>query len=71
MLEFSVLVVNMFGHQMNVNWDKPLKEPIFEDCHRCNDFIITTDKAELSLFMLDHYGKDGIRICAIPDDINN
>lgn len=52
----------------DVNWDEPINQKILEECHRCGDFIITDQKDELSLFMYDHYGKDGIRICAVPDD---
>lgn len=48
---------------MAINWDQKLTETLIEYCHRCNDFIVTNDKAELTLFMFDHYGKDGIRLC--------
>jgi len=52
----------------DVNWDEPINQKILQDCHRCNDFIITDQKDELALFMYDHYGKDGIRKCTVPDD---
>jgi len=51
----------------NVNWDEPISEKILQDCHRCNDFIITDQKHELILFMYDHYGEDGIRKCVVAD----
>ena len=51
----------------NVNWDEPINEKILQDCHRCNDFIITDQKHELILFMYDHYGEDGIRKCVVAD----
>jgi hypothetical protein len=63
-------VILLSGLQLQTNWDIPLPESIIENCHRCNDFIVTNLKHEIALFMLDHYGKDGIRKCAIQDDIN-
>jgi len=50
-----------------VDWDKPIKESILVDCHKCNDFIVTNDKAEITLFMLDHYGMDYLRKCKAPE----
>jgi hypothetical protein len=52
----------------NVDWDEPINQKILQDCHRCNDFIITDQKDELTLFMYDHYGKDGIRKCMVLDN---
>jgi hypothetical protein len=49
----------------SVNWDIPLPETTIEECIRCKDFIVTNDKAELVLFMLDHYGQDGIKKCSM------
>jgi len=51
-----------------VNWDEPINQKILQDCHRCGEFIVTDQKDELSLFMYDHYGKEGIRKCTVPDD---
>jgi hypothetical protein len=41
-----------------INWDEPISKPIVESCIRCGDFVITDDKAEISIFMLDHYGEN-------------
>lgn len=49
--------------QNNVNYDIPLPKYIFESCIQCGRFIRTKDKVRLSLFMYDHYGAEGIRIC--------
>lgn len=57
----------MENEKKPVNWDARLPEKMIQDCHRCDDFIISDDKAEIVLFMLDHYGKDGIRKCTVPD----
>jgi len=45
----------------NVNFDQPLPKKLFEDCIRCGEFIVSDDKAEITLFMLDHYGSN--RLC--------
>jgi hypothetical protein len=45
----------------NVDFDQPLPKKLFEDCIRCGEFIISDDKAEITLFMLDHYGSN--RLC--------
>ncbi len=50
-----------------VDWEIPLKEILLMDCHKCNDFVVTNDKAEITLFMLDHYGADYLRKCKAPD----
>jgi hypothetical protein len=42
---------------MAIDWDKPIPEKLFEDCIRCGEFIISDDKAEIALFMIDHYGE--------------
>ena len=47
----------------DINWDEPLNQKIIQDCHRCNDFIVTDQKDELTLFMYAHYGEVGIRKC--------
>lgn len=47
----------------NVNFDKPLPRYIFNSCIHCARFVRTKDKARLTLFMMDHYGADGIRKC--------
>lgn len=52
----------------DINWDEPINQKILEHCHKCGEFIVTDQKDELSLFMYDHYGKDGIRKCLYPDD---
>lgn len=52
----------------DVDWDQPINQKIIQECHRCKDFIITDQKDELALFMYDHYGKDGVRTCTVPDD---
>lgn len=46
-----------------VDFDKPINQYIFECCIDCGKFIRTNDKAKLTLFMLDHYGMDGIKRC--------
>ena len=48
----------------NVNFDKPLPMYIFQSCIQCGKFTRTKDKARLVLFMMDHYGQDGIRKCS-------
>ncbi len=50
-----------------INWDAPLPETVIEFCHRCNDFVVTDDKAEIVLFMIDHYGQENIRKCTAPE----
>ena len=47
----------------SVNWDVKLNKYVFESCINCGNFIRTNDKTRLTLFMMDHYGKDGIRLC--------
>lgn len=51
-----------------VNWDLRLPDKLIEHCHRCGDFIVSDDKAEITLFMFDHYGREGIRLCTVPDE---
>jgi hypothetical protein len=50
-----------------IDWDKKLPEKLIEDCHRCNDFIISDDKVQIVLFMIDHYGPENIRKCTAPE----
>jgi hypothetical protein len=47
----------------NVDFDKPIPKYIFESCIDCGRFTRTKDKAKLVLFMMDHYGEDGIKRC--------
>jgi len=47
----------------NVDFDKPLPMYIFQSCIQCGKFTRTKDKTRLVLFMMDHYGVDGIRKC--------
>lgn len=47
----------------DIDYDTPINRYIFECCIRCGKFIRTKDKTKLVLFMMDHYGKDGIRLC--------
>ena len=46
-----------------VDYDKPLPMHILESCIDCGKFIRTKDKANLTLFLMDHYGIEGIRRC--------
>lgn len=48
----------------NVDYDKLLPMYIFQSCIYCGKFIRTKNKIRLSLFMHDHYGVDGIRLCS-------
>ena len=48
----------------NINFEKSLPMYIFESCIYCGRFIRTKDKARIILFMMDHYGKEGIRKCS-------
>jgi hypothetical protein len=48
----------------DVNFDKPLPKYIFESCIDCGKFIRTNDKTRLILFMMDHYGGDGVKLCS-------
>ena len=52
----------------HINWDEPINQKILQDCHKCGEFVVTDQKDELSLFMYDHYGKDGIRKCLYKDE---
>lgn len=47
----------------SVNFDKPIPMYIFESCWTCGKFVRTKNKVKLSLFMLDHWGQDGIKKC--------
>jgi hypothetical protein len=47
----------------NVDYDKPLSKYVFESCIYCGKFIRTKNKIRLTLFMHDHYGAEGIRLC--------
>lgn len=47
----------------NVDFDKPLNQYIFECCINCGRFTRTKNKERLILFMMDHYGVDGIKRC--------
>ena len=48
----------------DVDFDKPLNKYIFECCIDCGKFIRTNDVTRLLLFMMDHYGGDGIKKCS-------
>jgi hypothetical protein len=50
-------------HQSNIDFDKKLGKKIFQSCWTCGSFVRTNDKARLALFMLDHWGMDGIKKC--------
>jgi hypothetical protein len=50
-----------------VDWDTRLPDKLIEECHRCNDFIVTDSKIEIVLFMIDHYGQDNLRKCTAPE----
>jgi hypothetical protein len=47
----------------DVNFDKPIPKHIFESCIDCGAIIRTNDKTRLILFMMDHYGGEGIKRC--------
>jgi hypothetical protein len=46
-----------------VDYDKPISKYIFQSCWTCGKMIRTKNKTKLSLFMLDHWGKEGIKKC--------
>ena len=48
----------------NVNYDIPLPKPILEACIDCGAFIRTKSKIKITLFLMDHYGVDGIKRCS-------
>ena len=48
----------------DVDFDKPLSKYILESCIDCGKFIRTNNKTRLILFMMDHYGGDGIKLCS-------
>lgn len=51
------------GMDKNIDFDKKINQYILEVCIHCGKIIRTKDKKRLVLFMLDHYGKDNIRLC--------
>jgi hypothetical protein len=48
----------------NVNYDEPIPMHIFQSCIDCGRFIRTNNKTKLTLFMMDHYGQNGIKRCS-------
>jgi hypothetical protein len=50
-----------------VDWDKKLPEKHLDECHKCGDLIVSDDKTEIVLFMIDHYGPDNVRKCTAPE----
>jgi len=49
---------------VKVDYDKPLPMHIFEACIDCGKFIRAKSKTKLTLFMMDHYGMNGIKRCS-------
>jgi hypothetical protein len=47
----------------DTDFDKPLNKYIFQSCIDCGKFIRTNDKTRLLLFMMDHYGGEGVKLC--------
>ncbi len=50
-------------YQSKIDFDKKLPKYVSQTCWTCGRYIRTKDKARLSLFMLDHWGQDGIKRC--------
>ena len=48
----------------NVNFDQPISKYITESCITCGKVIRTNNKTRLILFMMDHYGGEGIKRCS-------
>lgn len=63
MLDYPVKVCYNCIMKNTINFDKKLPNYVFDSCIHCGAFIRTKDKARLTLFMMDHYGKPGIRRC--------
>jgi len=50
-------------NKRDIEWDKKINKYIFQSCWTCGKMIRTKDKQKLTLFMLDHWGMEGIKKC--------
>lgn len=50
-------------YQSKINFDQKLKKYVSQTCWTCGAYVRTKDKEKLTLFMLDHWGQDGIKKC--------